>query len=140
LSIYTFFARQEASRTASLKSINSNINFIQKFMHNATVIVYFKICALNIYNIVFPLEVKIDYGIHGRQDYLTAESKLTNISCISNIYQDYIAGCIYWHWICSALLWLWFVDMYGTNLFYQVWYNVETEAKDKHGSEIKFFC
>jgi hypothetical protein len=58
LSIYTFFARQEASRTASLKSINSNINFIQKFMHNATVIVYFKICALNIYNIVFPLEVK----------------------------------------------------------------------------------
>jgi hypothetical protein len=49
---------QEASRTASLKSINSNINFIQKFMDNAIVLVYFKICALNIYNIVFPLEVK----------------------------------------------------------------------------------
>jgi len=58
LSIYTFFVRQKAYGTASLKSINSNINFIQKFMHNATVLVYFKICSLNIYNMVFPLEVK----------------------------------------------------------------------------------
>jgi hypothetical protein len=29
--------------------------------------------------------------------------------------------------------------MYGTNLFYQVWYNVETEARDKYGSEIRCF-